>query len=100
MTADELYDSWAPNPEAADRKYKTDGVEVSGVLTEINSGVIKIEGNSRDWRRATSVKVTTTTAKDGLAKCKIGQRVIVKGRSDGTTFSSPWIVADEVRPGN
>lgn len=103
VTADQLIDEWKANPAAAAKKYERDGVELTGKLKSIDSNIhgqtyIDVRGERDDWDRGTHIFVISAKAKDGLAKCKIGDRVVVKSRAEGSTQNRPWLIADEVSP--
>jgi hypothetical protein len=104
IAADDLATEWAKNPAAAADRYKVNGVELTGTLREIQPSVIgsvaEVRGASGDWRRAAQVKVEAPAALEGLKRCEVGKSIIVRGRTDGTTGTRPWVVADEIRPGD
>ena len=101
MTADQLIDEWKKNPAAAAEKYKTNGVELTGRLHRIDSNIhrqtfIDVRGASDDWQRGTHIFVVDRKAKEGLAKCKVGDTVVVKARAEGSSQDKPWMIADEI----
>ncbi|MBN9523118.1 hypothetical protein J0H58_32160 [bacterium] len=103
VTADQLIDEWKANPAAAAKKYERNGVELTGKLKEIDSNIhgqtyIDVRGQRDDWDRGTHIFVICAKAKDGLAKCRVGDMVVVKARADGSTQNRPWLVADEISP--
>lgn len=105
MTTDRLIDEWQQNPAAAASKYNTNGVQIIGRLHQINSNIhgqtyIEVRGNGDDWNRSAHVFVLSSRAKNGLTKCTIGSKIVVKARSDGTTQNRPWLIADEIDPVN
>jgi hypothetical protein len=100
MGVDQLIDEWKENPVAAAKKYRFDGVELTGTLKEIGSNIhhqtwIDVRGEKD---RGTHIFVISAKALDGLAKCKVGSAVVVRARADGSTMNLPWLVADEVSP--
>lgn len=107
VTADQLADEWKTNPAAAVEKYKTNGVEVSGRLKEIRANVhgqtyLTVVGEKEDptgFERGSHIFVLDEKAKSGLGRCKVGAKVVVKARAEGTTHDRPWLVADEIEPG-
>ncbi len=104
MTADELGKEWAKNPAAAVERYKSNGVELSGILDSMSANggggaTIDIRGSERGVERS-CVFVSTEKAMDGLRKCEVGKPIVVKVRSEGLSQPRPWLVADEVRPGD
>lgn len=102
MTADELFDEWDRNPAAAADKYRANGVEVTGVLAEVNTNVarqtyVTLRGGRGDGRTA-HVFVLSARARAGLGGCAVGRPVTVRARSDGDPHPNPWLEADDVSP--
>lgn len=105
MTADELLAAWRPNPAAAVTKYTTAGVEVRGTLAGIDpwgprDSLLDVRGAGGERADRVAVVVKSGRAKAGLRTCKVGAPVVVKARAEGATDATPWLVADEVAPGN
>jgi len=104
-TADELVAEWSQNPAAAADKYKTNGVELTGILHAMGTNMdgetwIDVRGPRRDDDSRIKVFVVSARARSGLKSVRVGGRVVVKARPDGSTDMRPKLVADQIRAGD
>jgi hypothetical protein len=104
MPLDDLIDEWERNPAAASQKYRREGVEFSGELRRISSNIhgqtyIDVRGVKGGGDRSTHIFVIAPAANDGLVKCVVGGRIVVRAVGTGDAHDTPFLIADEIRPG-
>jgi tRNA_anti-like len=103
MTVEQFVAEWKPNPAASAAKYTTNGVELSGVLHLVESDPkkqtwIDVRGQARDNDTRTQILVLSPRALEELQAVRVGGRVVVKARAEGSADATPTLIAEEIRP--
>jgi len=86
ITAEELYKDYEDNEVAADQKYKTRVLEVSGTVESIGKDILDemyVTLKVGEYSIMTIQCYFSGTYKNALAQLKKGQRIKLKGRCDG-----------------
>lgn len=100
---DQLAAEWKENPAGAVVRFG-DGIELRGMLHAIDSNIhgqthIDVRNVADDRGTHAHIYVLSKRARGGLVKCKVGDWVTVKARPAGSTYDTPWLIADDIRPG-